>query len=81
MIGGSLMCTYYFHVRDEIGLVQDQDGIDLPDLRTAAAEAMRSAREYVADGCSALTNASFEIADDSGRIVLSVPIQEIHAGQ
>ena len=27
------MCTYYFHVLDEIGLVQDQDGLVSSRLR------------------------------------------------
>lgn len=70
------MCTYYFHVRDANGFVKDEDGIDLPDVTSALKEALQSARQCRAEGDFVLTSPSFEIADDTGRTVLVIPIPE-----
>ena len=71
------MGLYRFHVRDAFGLVEDEDGTDLPDLHAALAEALRCTRELMADAPSS-GGMQFEIADETGRVVLKVPIQEIH---
>ena len=68
------MPHYRFHLRDAFGLVEDEEGIDLPDLTSAFREALRSAREFSseAEPPSAMR---FEIADEAGRVVLNVPLQ------
>ncbi len=67
------MGLYRFHIRDAFGLVEDQEGTELPDLYAALAEALRSTHEFLADA-SSTPGMQFEIADDTGRVVLKVPI-------
>jgi hypothetical protein len=70
------MCIYRFHVRDALGLVEDEEGVDLPDLFAVLKEALHSAREFLAEA-SALNGMQFEIADAAGRIVPRVPFQDL----
>ena len=53
----------------------DAEGVELPDLASALREALRSAREFRSEGV-APCSMRFEIADSSGQVVLTVPIQE-----
>ena len=55
------------------GLVEDEEGTELPDLAAAFAEALRCTRELMED-VSASGGLQLEIADEAGRIVLMVPI-------
>ena len=64
---------YRFHVRDALGLVEGNDGTELPHLYAALAEALRSAHEFLAEA-SATPGMQFEIADVTGQVVLRVPI-------
>ncbi len=70
------MCIYRIHVRDALGLVEDEEGVDLPDLFAVLKEALHSAPEFLAEA-SALDGMQFEIVDVTGRIVLRVPIQDL----
>jgi hypothetical protein len=67
------MSLYRFHVRDASGLVEDNEGTELPDLYAALAEALRCTRELMGD-TSVSAGMQFEIADEAGRVVLMVPI-------
>jgi hypothetical protein len=67
--------TYYFHIRDDVGLVEDPDGIELPDVPALLAEVIRSANELSREGTTH-RSMRFEIADASGRTVLVTPVQE-----
>ncbi len=67
------MGLYRFHVRDALGLLEDEEGTPLPDLHAALAEALRSAQEFLAEA-SATAGMQFEISDETGRVVLMVPI-------
>ena len=69
------MSIYYFHIRDDFGVVEDADGIELPDMAALLMEVIRSAHELSRDG-AAHRGMRFEIADASGRTVLVAPIQE-----
>jgi hypothetical protein len=66
---------YYFHIRDDLGIVEDTDGIELPDMAALLAEVVRSAAELSGE---ATTHRSmrFEIADAAGRTVLVAPVQD-----
>ena len=68
------MAIFQFHIRDQHGLVLDEDGIDLPDALAAAREALQSVQEFFRDA-SAPTNMTFEITDETGRLVLAIPIR------
>jgi hypothetical protein len=69
------VAIYYFHIRDDFGFVEDQDGIELPDLAALLAEVVRSATEL---SLEATTHRSmrFEIADANGRTVLVAPVRQ-----
>ncbi len=72
------MAVYQFHIRDQLGLILDEDGIELPDALAAAREAIQSASEFFADA-SAPTDMVFEITDEAGRLVLTLPIRNYAA--
>ncbi len=65
---------YRFHIRDAFGLIEDEEGTELPDLYAVLAEALRSTHEFLAEAASA-SGMQFEIADNTGRVVLKVPIE------
>ena len=67
------MSLYRFHVRDASGLVEDEEGTELPDLPAAFAEALRCVHELV-DDTPIPAGMQLEIADETGRVVLMVPI-------
>jgi hypothetical protein len=67
------MGLYRFHVRDAAGLVVDEEGTELPDLPAAFAEALRCTRELM-DDAFVSGEMQLEIADETGRVVLMVPI-------
>ncbi len=69
------MSIYYFHIRDDFGVVEDTDGIELPDMAALLTEVIRSAHELSREGV-VHRGMRFEIADASGRTVLVAPIQE-----
>ena len=70
------MSQYRFHIRDAAGLVEDEDGVDLPDLTSVLRFALRSAREFFEDGTTP-TAMEFEIRDNTGQTVLKVPIRDL----
>ena len=39
------MGTYYFHIRDTFGVVEDTDGVELPNMAALLAEVIRSVNE------------------------------------
>jgi uncharacterized protein DUF6894 len=66
---------YYFHIRDDFGVVEDRDGIELPGLAAVLMEVIRSANE-LPRAANVHCSMRFEIADANGRIVLVAPVQE-----
>ena len=69
------MPRYFFHLRDQHYLHEDQEGIELPDLQAVLEEALRTDRELAVEPVG-LYGLEFEITDSSGRTVLKVPIRE-----
>jgi hypothetical protein len=70
-----MMEIYYFHVRDDIGMVEDPDGIELPSRAALLIEAIRSADEFAREA-DPRRKMRLEIADAAGRTVLVTPVQE-----
>jgi hypothetical protein len=66
--------TYYFHIRDNLGVVEDIDGVELPDMAALLAEVIRSVSELSRE-VSPHRSMRFEIADAEGRTVLVAPVQ------
>jgi hypothetical protein len=71
---------YFFHLRVGKDFSPDELGIDLPDLDTAYLEAFMAAQamwgELLAERADPFLR-SFEIADASGRILLTLPFREV----
>jgi hypothetical protein len=76
----SLMPLFFLHVRDGATFIRDPEGSHLPDIASARAEAIQSARELMSQ--SILRDAriglerQFEITNDRGRTVAIVPFGE-----
>ena len=70
------MPVYFFHERVGDAFHLDEQGIDCLDIETVRREAVAGAREIIA---AAILNGRiplrhcFEIADDQGRLVLTLP--------
>ncbi len=74
------MSRYWFHIRDEAGRIDDEEGADFPDRLSALKEAFRCSSELIAEG-AAPRGMRFEIADETGRVVAVVPIGGHASGQ
>ena len=70
------MPIYYFHLRQRDLMIEDDEGVTLPDVADARRRALSEAGELasadVKNGRLCLA-CSIEVADDAGRIVCSVP--------
>ena len=69
------MTQFFFHVRDGEDYLQDEEGVDLPDLDTAQHEAVLAAREMISEMVlkgQIIDGQTFEIADADGRILTVV---------
>ncbi len=75
------MPRYYFHVRAGDDLAQDTQGVDLPDIDAARKEAVKRACRIWSERPpeSSGNNETFEIADETGHVVLKVPFSEAFA--
>ena len=73
------MPRFFFHLRDDES-IDDPDGIFLPDTRSARLEAIRSARDIMAEdvrrGQLSLSS-RIEVTDENGEPILAVPFREV----
>jgi len=72
------MPKFYFHVRKGNELIEDPEGMDLPNVVTARAEAIQAARDIQAEKVRFGTDVEgdlFEIWDENG-LIESVPLRE-----
>jgi hypothetical protein len=69
------MSRYFFHIRDGLALVPDEEGVECIDLIAALEEALSSAKDIaMADlrsGC-AVGAVTIEIEDEDGNAVVNV---------
>lgn len=71
------MARYFFHARLGDDLALDPEGEDFPDLQAAHEEALRCAREIVAEKLLAeepIEGHCIEIVGEDGNLLLSVPL-------
>ena len=66
------MPRFFFNIRDGYDLDEDDEGIELPDLDAARAEALATVEE-LRDQLMDAGNIELEIADEAGRRLLTVP--------
>lgn len=62
------LARYFFHIRDEQGLIEDTEGLDLTDASAVAEELKRSVAEYCQEATPGLSM-EFEVTDAEGRMV------------
>jgi hypothetical protein len=78
------MPHYYIDVRSSFGLDEDLDGLELPDLSAAHAEALIVAhrlRERWTDmPHDARHDIVIEIVDEGFRTILTLPLSEVETG-
>lgn len=74
------MARYHLHLFNDIDII-DEEGRDFPDLSAAAAEAVRSARDVIADhimsGRPICLRHRMEIADADGITVKVIAFQDV----
>jgi hypothetical protein len=71
---------FYFNVRSNESFDVDEEGIELPSLDAARWEAMKSAREMVAELIlhnQRIDGMRFEITDDKGNLLVTVPFKDV----
>jgi hypothetical protein len=74
----SPMPHFHFHVRDGADLLEDLEGAEFPNAEAAQADAAAAARGVLAERLKTgqpLDGLQFEICDEAGRLVATVPIQ------
>jgi hypothetical protein len=69
------MPRYFFHLRGDDLLMEDLEGMDLPNLHAALQEVVRVKREVDADGTGG-ADLEFEVATREGRVLLRVSVEE-----
>jgi hypothetical protein len=72
------MPKFYFHVRNGSELIEDPEGMELPNVVAARAEAIQAARDILAEKVrfgSDLKGELFEIWDENG-LIESVPLRD-----
>jgi hypothetical protein len=74
------MPRYFFHIRGRSGRIEDRTGIEFDTLKEAVADAQRARREMLADAAledPTRSQDSFEITDESGRVLATVPLLDL----
>lgn len=79
MTGGTGKTRYFFHVHNGVGIAEDGQGQELPDLARARQEAIKGIRSIMSDevlkGRIDLRG-WIEIVDATAAVVLTVPFEE-----
>jgi len=74
------MPLFFFHLRQGTKLIRDPEGVCLPDITSARAEAIQSARELVAESTTRSARIGlewqFEISNEAGETVAIVPFRQ-----
>lgn len=74
------MPRYYRHIRHCDQLLEDPEGIELPDLDAARSEALDGIRDLLAEaikhGADDLLGDAIVIADETGRELMTIPFIE-----
>jgi hypothetical protein len=74
------MPRYYLHIRDRDRLIKDPEGVELPSIVRAQAEAEEAARELLAEKVRVgdiVDGQEFEIHDAWGNRMLTVPFRSV----
>jgi hypothetical protein len=75
------MPRYFFNVRDGYDVDEDDEGVELPDIEAARAEALATVEELRDELGADATNIELEITDESGRRLLTIPFSRRSSGR
>lgn len=73
------MPLFFLHIRNGLGFIEDEEGSELPDHEAARIKAVRGARSIIAEevlGGEIDLEGSIEVADEAGKVVLTVSYAE-----
>jgi hypothetical protein len=74
------MARYYRHIRQGDRLVEDPEGVELPDLDAARAEALQGIRDVLAEAIKRGDDTALDevivIADEAGREMMTIPFAD-----
>jgi enamine deaminase RidA (YjgF/YER057c/UK114 family) len=74
------MPRYFRHIRHDGQIIQDPEGIDLPDLEAARAEAIQEIRDILAEavksGTDDMIDDALVLTDETGRVLTIIPFLE-----
>jgi len=70
------MPLHFLPIRNGDKLEADPDGIELPDLDAALAEAVKVSRKLLDEVADLGRDAIIEIADGSGEVIVTVPFSD-----
>jgi hypothetical protein len=68
------MSRFYFHIVSDGTTIPDEEGMELPNLLAAVAEAMASARDLSLASDSGTENRMVQIVDSTGGILDTVSV-------
>ena len=74
------MPRFFFHLRSPETFLEDEIGLELPDIGHVKAEAQQGARDVMAEDLRAgriIDHHSFEICDEGGETVLVVTFRDM----
>jgi hypothetical protein len=71
------MTKYYFHIRDQDGLVSDGEGMNLSGIKAAKAEAVLSASDLAMEDhrCGRKFTSAIEVTDSHGDLIYMLPVR------
>jgi hypothetical protein len=67
------MPRYFFNIREGFEVDEDEEGVELPDIEAARAEALATVEELREELGADAQGIELEIADESGRRLLTIP--------
>ena len=70
------MVRYFFHIRDGERLIEDEEGVDVPEMPDTAAQLTKAAMEVISEeewSAERTADRSFEVTDAVGRVILVIP--------
>jgi hypothetical protein len=74
------MPKFFFNIVDDACLIEDHEGMELPDLEAARNEARESARELLADALRAhkdVDGRRIEIANARGDVIAALNVRDL----
>jgi hypothetical protein len=75
------MPRFFFHLHTETGVEKDPSGLEFASLEAAVADATQARREYLRDedieSPRERRKCRFEITDQSGLVVATVPVADL----